>query len=158
MSFSIVAAIAANNVIGKNHKMPWRIPEELKHFYKIIHGKPIIIGRKTHESIGGPIENSQNIVLSREAALQLTGCKVINSITAALNLYHDDTEIMVIGGASVYHQFLPFVSKMYLTFIDQQFDGDAYFPEWQRDEWESIEESAIQTASYPCRFVTFQRK
>ncbi len=140
MSLSIIAAIASNNVIGKNNKLPWHIPEELEHFYKIVYGKPVIMGRKTYESIGKPIENSLNIVLSHNTSLQLADCKIINSVTAVLDLYKD---AMIIGGESIYRQFLPFVNKMYLTFINQQFDGDAYFPKWQINEWKTIEDGTI---------------
>jgi dihydrofolate reductase len=158
MSLSIIAAIAANNVIGKNNKLPWHIPEEQKHFYKTIAGKPIVMGRKTFESIGKPIENSPNIILSHNPALHLAGCKVVNSVEAILNLYPDDVEIMVIGGESIYRQFLPFVNKMYLTFIDHPFDGDTYFPEWQANEWKIIDECKVQSDPYSYRFVTLQRK
>jgi dihydrofolate reductase len=158
MIFSIIAAIAANKVIGKNNKLPWHIPEELEHFYKLINDKPIVLGRKTYESIGKPVENSQNIVLSHDISLQLPGCKVVDSVAATLNLYHDDVEVMVIGGESIYGQFLPFTNKMYLTFIDHQFDGDAYFPEWQTSEWETIEEYGVKSGLYPYRFITLKRK
>jgi dihydrofolate reductase len=158
MTFSIIAAIAANNVIGKTNKLPWHIPEELKHFYKLIHGKPIVLGRKTYESIGKPIKNSQNIVLSHDISLQLPGCKVVDSVAAALNLYHNDGEVMVIGGASIYQQFLPFISKMYLTIIDHQFDGDSYFPEWQTSKWKIIREHEVKSSLYPYRFITLKRK
>lgn len=158
MTFSIIAAIAANNVIGKTNKLPWHIPEELKHFYKLIYGKPIVLGRKTYESIGKPIKNSQNIVLSHDISLQLPGCKVVDSVAAALNLYHNDGEVMVIGGASIYQQFLPFISKMYLTIIDHQFDGDSYFPEWQTSKWKIIREHEVKSSLYPYRFITLKRK
>lgn len=158
MSFSIIAAIATNNVIGKNNKLPWHIPEDLEHFYSLVYGKPVIMGRKTYESIGKPIANSKNIILSHNPELKLVGCKVVNSIDTVLNLYKDKSEIMVIGGAAVYRQFLPFTSKMYLTFIDHQFDGDTYFPKWQVSEWETIAESAIRSNLYSWRLLTLQRK
>ena len=158
MTFSIIAAIAANNVIGKNNKLPWYAPEELEHFYKLINGKPILMGRKTYESIGKPIKNSQNIVLSHDLSLQLPGCKVVDSVAATLDLYHDDVEVMVIGGESIYRQFLPVTNKMYLTFIDHQFDGDAYFPEWQTSEWKIIGEHTAKLGLYSCRFITLKRK
>ncbi|CAL7963716.1 Dihydrofolate reductase type 3 [Gammaproteobacteria bacterium] len=158
MSLSIIAAIASNNVIGKNNKIPWSIPEELKHFYKLVYGKPVVMGRKTHESIGKPVENSPNVILSHSPSLQVAGCGVINSVADVLNLYQNDVEVIVIGGESIYRQFLPFVNKMYLTFIDHQFDGDTYFPGWQASEWETIEECAVQSHLYPYRFVILQRK
>jgi dihydrofolate reductase len=158
MPFSIIAAIASNNVIGKNNKLPWHIPAELKHFYQLIYNKPIIMGHNTYKSIGKPIENSPNIILSHNTALQINNCRVINSVAAVFNLYQNDVEVMVIGGAAIYRQFLPFVNKMYLTFIKHKFNGDAYFPKWQTNEWKTIEECAVQSYLYPCRIVTLQRK
>ena len=158
MSFSIIAAISSNNVIGKDNKLPWHIPQELEHFYKIIHSKPVVMGHKTYESIGKPIEKSPNIILSRNPSLQIPGCKVTNSIPNTLDSFHENIEIMVIGGGSIYRQFLPLVNKMYLTFIDHDFNGDAYFPKWQKNEWEIIDEYPILTNSFPCRFVTLQKK
>lgn len=157
MSFSIIAAIAANNVIGKNNKLPWSIPKDLEHFYQLIDGKPIVIGRKTYESIGKPIKNSQNIILSHDKTLKLAGCKIINSVADVLNLHKDDVEVIIIGGEAIYLQFLPLVNKMYLTFIFQEFDGDAYFPEWKKSEWKIIDESPMHSNSYSYRFVTLQR-
>jgi len=153
MSFSIIAAIASNNIIGKNNKLPWYIKEDLEHFYKTTYGKPVIMGRKTYESMGKPIENSKNYVLSHNPSLKLQNCKIIHSTADALSL--DDTEIMVIGGESVYSQFLPFVNKMYLTLIDHEFDGDAYFPKWKESEWKIIDEYRYESILYPYKIVTF---
>lgn len=157
MSFSIIAAIASNNVIGKDNKLPWHIPDDLEHFYKTIYGKPVVAGRKTYESIGTPIKNSQNIVLSHNPALKIPGCKIVNSITDVLNSYPNDYEVMIIGGASIYHQFLPLVNKMYLTLIDQEFEGDSYFPKWHINNWQIIDESTMKSNLYPCRLLILQK-
>ena len=159
MSFSIVAAIAANNVIGKENKLPWNIPEDSAHFYKIIYGKPVVMGLKTYESIGGAIKNSQNIVLSRNHSLQLSDCVVVHSVSEVLDLYQDYTkEVMVIGGADIYKQFLPFVDRMYLTFIHGDISGDVYFPKWQKDEWIVTDKRDSKSSLYSYSFVVLQRK
>jgi dihydrofolate reductase len=157
MSFSIIAAIASNNVIGKNNKLPWHIPEDLKHFYKLVCGKPVIMGHNTYQSIGKPITDSRNIVLSHNPALCLPGCEIVNSVDTALKLCENEDETMIVGGESTYRQFLPFVSKMYLTFIEHEFDGDAYFPKWQKNDWEVIDETTLQS-NYSFRFVTLQKR
>lgn len=176
MYYSIIAAISSNNVIGKNNKLPWHIPEELAHFYKIIHGKPVIMGRKTYESIGRPVENSKNYVLSHDPSLplKLSGCTVVNNSLVDIlpfspktrakahdyhtkNILNDNTEVMIIGGESIYRQFLPLANKMYLTFIDHEFDGDAYFPEWKESKWQVIDEQIPKTSLYSYRFVTLAR-
>ncbi|EKD46071.1 MAG: DfrA [uncultured bacterium] len=159
MPFSIIAAIATNNVIGKNNKLPWDIPEDSEYFYKIINGKPVIMGRKTYESIGGAIKNSQNIVLSHNHLLQLPACIVMHSISEVLDLYQDSTEeVMVIGGTDIYREFLPFVDRMYLTFIHSDVDGDVYFPKWQKDEWVVTDKRDSKSSLYSYSFVVLQRK
>lgn len=156
--FSIVAAIASNNIIGKNNKLPWHIPEEMNSFYKLIHGKPVIMGRKTFESIGKPIKNSRNIILSHNKSLAPVGYEVFNSIASILDLYSNRIEIMVIGGGAVYSQFLPFANRMYLTLIEHEFDGDVYFPKWSQNEWETVEEKRYKSNLCSYRFLTLLRK
>jgi dihydrofolate reductase len=158
MSFSIVAAIAANNVIGKNNKLPWHLPKDLEHFYQLIAGKPVVMGRKTYESIGRPIKNSENIVLSHNQAFKIKGGKVVHSIDEILNLFEKNIEVMIIGGETVYKQFLPLANKMYLTLIDQEFDGDTYFPKWKKSEWRIIDQSPKYSNLYSYSFLTLQRK
>lgn len=136
MSFSIIAAIAANNVIGKANRLPWNIPEDLEYFYRLINGKTVIMGHKTYDSISGAIEGSQNVVFTHNQRLQLPDCVMAHSLSQVLVLGQDATaEMMVIGGSSIYRQLLPFVDKMYLTFINREFIGDSYFPLWQQAEW-----------------------
>ena len=159
MSFSIIAAIAANNVIGKDNKLPWNIPEDLEHFYTLVYGKPVVMGNKTYESIGSAIKNSQNIVLSRNHSLQLSDCVVVHSVSEVLDLYQDYTkEVMVIGGADIYKQFLPFVDRMYLTFIHGDISGDIYFPKWKKDEWVVTDKRNSKTNLYSYSFVVLQKK
>ena len=159
MSFSIIAAIAKNGVIGKNNKVPWDIPEDLKFFYKIIRGKPVVMGRKTYESLGGgPIKNSENVVLSRNQSLQLPGCVVVHSFAEVLTRYQNvSEEVIIIGGVPIYEQFLPLANKMYLTLIDQDVVGDVYFPEWRKEEWIVIDKRSSKFGKYSYSFVVLQR-
>jgi len=159
MSFSIIAAVAKNGVIGKNNTLPWTIPEDLEYFYKLVCGKPVIVGRKTCESLGKPIKSSVNYVVSHNRLLQLSGYTVICPISDILALYQNSVdEVMVIGGASIYEQFLPFVDKMYLTFIDSNISGDSYFPLWQKEEWIVIDKRDSKFGIYSYSFVVLQRK
>lgn len=154
MSFVIVAAVAANQVIGKNNKLPWHLPEDLQHFYQLIAHKPVIMGRKTYESIGKPLPSSRSIVLTRNHHLKIPGCEVIHTLHEILNA---SDIFMVIGGATIYQQFLPFAERMYLTLIEHAFVGDSYFPKWQANDWQIIEESTKCNDSYTWRYLTLQR-
>ncbi len=128
---SLVAAMAKNRVIGKDNGMPWHLPADLKHFKAVTLGKPIIMGRKTYESIGRPLPGRQNIVISRDPTYQLDGCDTVTSFEAALELTKHIEEVMVVGGGFLYSQVLPLANKLYLTFIDLEVDGDTQFPEYQ---------------------------
>jgi dihydrofolate reductase len=157
MSFSIIAAIARNGIIGKGNKIPWDLPEDLEYFYKLIRGKPVVMGRKTYESLGNPIKNSENIVLSCNQSLQLPGCVVVHSIADVLTQYQNVVEeVIIIGGTLIYEQFLPLVDKMYLTLIDNDVDGDAYFPEWQKGEWIVTDRKNSKFGMYSYSFVVLQ--
>ena len=129
---SLVAAMAKNRVIGKDNGMPWHLPADLKHFKAVTLGKPIIMGRKTYESIGRPLPGRQNIVISRSADYQLEGCDTVTSFDAAMDLVSDIEEIMVVGGGFLYSQVLPQAHKLYLTFIDLEVDGDTQFPAYEQ--------------------------
>jgi dihydrofolate reductase len=161
MTISIIAALAKNRVIGKNNKLPWNLPGDLKHFKKLTLGKPIIMGQKTFESIGRPLPGRTNIILSLDENFKPQGCIVAHSIEETLKTLKHEKEIMIAGGASVYKQFLPLVNKMYLTLIDANFEGDAYFPEFNWEDWEVIERIENQSDKenpYKYTFLTLQRK
>ena len=161
MTISIIAALAKNRVIGKNNKLPWNLPADLKHFKKLTLGKPIIMGQKTFESIGRPLPGRANIILSLDENFKPQGCIVAQSIEEALKILEHEKEIMIAGGASVYKQFLPLANKMYLTLIDANFEGDAYFPEFNWEDWEVIERIENQSdkeTPYKYTFLTLQRK
>jgi len=158
MSISLIAAASANKVIGINNKLPWDLPKESAYFYEMVYNKPIVMGRKTYEALGAAIKNSKNYVLSANQNLKLPDCTVINSIDVILDLSRQtNDEIMIIGGASVYQQFLPFADKIYLTIIEQDFVGDAYFPDWSKDDWKITNQRRIISEAYPYNLLILQK-
>ena len=128
---SIVAAMAKNRVIGKNNKMPWHLPADLKHFKTVTMSKPIVMGRKTFESIGRPLPGRENVIISKNKDYFADGCIVVHSIEDALTLLAEYEEIMIIGGGFLYSQMIDKADKLYLTFIDLEIDGDTQFPEFE---------------------------
>lgn len=161
MKISLIAAMAKNRVIGKNNQMPWHLPADLKHFKVITTNKPIIMGRKTFESLGRPLPNRRNIVVTRQKDFMVQGAEVVCSIDAALALVGDAVEVMIIGGAEIYRQAISLANTMYLTMIDLDCEGDAYFPEWNLTQWQTIESESFMPDDknpYAYRFVTFRRK
>jgi len=135
MPISLIAAMTKQGVIGNNNTLPWNIPEELKYFREMTSGKPVIMGRKTFESIGSkPLPKRQNIILTREN-LTLEGCIVVHSSKEAIKAAGDVNEIMVIGGAVIFQEFLPLASRLYLNIIHQDYPGDTFFPNVHWEEW-----------------------
>ena len=123
--------MANNRVIGKDNQMPWHLPADLGHFKAVTLGKPIIMGRKTYESIGRPLPGRKNIVISRDEDYRLEGCETVCSLEKALDLVKNVEEVMIIGGGYLYAQTLPQADRLYLTFIDLDVDGDTQFPEFE---------------------------
>ena len=131
--------MSSNRVIGINNKLPWHIPEELQHFKQITMGKPIIMGRKTFESIGRRVlPGRRTIVMTQGYDLVGDGFMVVNSVADALQAVSDDSEVMVVGGAGIYLEFLPLAQKLYLSIIPQEYTGDAFFPEIDMSKWQLI--------------------
>lgn len=141
MNISIIVAMATNRVIGHENRLPWHLPADLQHFKQITMGKPILMGRKTWESIGRPLPGRTNIVITRDESYSADGCVVVHSLDAALEAARDSDEIMVIGGAEFYRQVLPRASTLYLTLVEGEFEGDAFFPEIDGNEWREVEHS-----------------
>lgn len=132
-TISIVVAIAERNrAIGKDNKLPWHIPEDLKRFKEITSGHPIIMGRKTFKSIGRPLPNRTNIIITRDANYQMEKCVIVNSIEKAIQEASqlEQEEIFIIGGGEIFKQALPYVDKLYLTIVKGPIDGDVFFPEY----------------------------
>ncbi len=137
MRISIIAAIAENNVIGKNNELIWHLSEDLKRFKKLTSGHPVIMGRKTYESLPfKPLPKRKNIILSSQKKLIFEGAITVNSIEDALKECKNEDEIFICGGAEIYKLFLPIADKMYLTRIHQSFEGDTFFPEIDYLIWE----------------------
>ncbi|QYR19025.1 dihydrofolate reductase [Paenibacillus sp. sptzw28] len=137
MTITMIAAMAHNRAIGVDNRMPWRLPAELAHFQRSTLGKTVLMGRKTFESLGKPLKNRLNVVLTRSSSCVPEGCEVVNSVQEALERYaaSSDTELVVIGGAEVYKQFLPYADKLLLTEVEAEIDGDAFFPSFNENEW-----------------------
>ena len=135
---TIVVAISENNAIGKDNQLLWHLPADLKHFKNITSGHTIIMGRKTYDSIGKPLPNRRNIVITRQIGLQLEGIEFVNSLDEALKLCIDDKEVFVIGGAEIYRQAISLCDKIELTRVHQEFDADAFFPELDNVTWKEV--------------------
>ena len=160
MIISLIAAMDKNRVIGKDGKLPWHLPKDMKYFRDKTKGKPVIMGRKTYESIGRPLPERTNIIISRDKDYKVEGCIVVHSIDEALKTAGNVEEVMVIGGSQIYKEFLPKANKLYLTLIEADFDGDTYFPEYKIEEWkETVYEEHERDAEnqYDYRFVVLER-
>ena len=142
MIISMIVAVSENGVIGKDGDIPWRLSADLQRFKHLTMDHHLVMGRKTYESIGFPLPNRRNVIVSRNADFEAQGCEVVASIDAALELAKEDDEVMVMGGASFYEQMLPDVDRLYITQIEGSYAGDAYFPNFNRNEFvESFRES-----------------
>ena len=160
MIVSLISAMGNGRVIGIENRLPWHLPADMKHFRMLTMGKPVLMGRKTFDSIGKPLPGRTNIVVSQDTDFQPEGVKVARSIAQALSTDEEVEEIMVIGGASFYAQLLPQAQRLYITQIHHDFSGDAFFPPWNPDEWREIEREdhdADDVNIYPYTFITFSR-
>lgn len=154
---SLIAAVAANGVIGNGNALPWRLPEDLKRFKALTLGHPVIMGRKTFESIGRPLPGRRNIVISRNTLFAAEGCETAPSLDAALASCAGTTnEIFVIGGAQIYSEAMPLADRLYLTELRRDFPGDARFPEFNRQDWrESSREQGCAAGGMHFDFATY---
>jgi len=160
MRLSIVVAMDDNRLIGSKNQLPWHLPADLAYFKKLTTGKPILMGRKTYDSIGRPLPNRRNIVITRNSNISIPGCEVVSSIDDALELTKDDLEVMVIGGASLCEQLLPKVNRLYITKIDGEFEGDVFFPKYDDFDWLEVScESHPKDNSnaYSYKFIVLDR-
>lgn len=162
MTVSLVAAIAANRVIGAGGALPWRIPDDMARFRRLTMGHAVIMGHATFASLGRPLEGRRNIVLTRARDLQIRGCAVVHSMEESLAAAGAPAapggEVFVIGGASVYGLFLPGARRLYITWIDAAAQGDALFPEVAWDEWNRVRETPGNALPVPHRFVDYERR
>ncbi|OCG22222.1 dihydrofolate reductase [Gilliamella sp. wkB108] len=161
---SIIVAMAHNRVIGLDNQMPWHLPADLAWFKKNTLNKPVIMGRKTFESIGRPLPNRHNIIISRHADREVKpNISWVKSIDEALQLANtlQSSETFIIGGGNIYNQVLPIVNRLYLTHIDADLHGDTYFPDYSPEQWQVIYQEdhlADDKNSYPYQFQILERK
>ena len=157
---SIIAAMSSNRVIGKDNKLPWHIPEDLQWFKDNTINKPVIMGRKTHESIGRKLPGRLNIVVSRNKDYKPFNdlIYVYNSLEDVFNEYEGMYEIFIIGGAEIYKEALPFANKMYITRVAKHIDGDTFFPEYDGDEWKVVSSKYSGNKDYFFEFKILERK
>ncbi len=134
-AISLIAAVDKNWLLGSEMKLPWHLPAELKLFRRLTLNKPVVMGRKTFKSLKKPLEQRKNIVLSNDDDFHPRGCHTVSSIEEALQIAGNSSEIMIIGGATVYRQFLPRAGKIYLSVINATFEGDVYFPDINMENW-----------------------
>lgn len=145
MTISIIAALAENNVIGNDNKLIWHISEDLKRFKKLTSGKPIIMGRKTYNSLPiKPLPKRKNIVISRNKNLDFEGAVIVSDIDKALTECENAEEVFICGGAEIYKMFLPLADKMYLTRVHKNYKGDTVFPETDYSQWKLIDEIKVE--------------
>ncbi|GGI88762.1 dihydrofolate reductase [Shewanella hanedai] len=159
MQIALIAAMANNRVIGKGNQMPWHLPEDLRHFKAMTLGKPIVMGRKTFDSIGRPLPGRHNIVISRQEGLVIEGTTCVNSFEAAKKAAGDVDELVVIGGGQLYAMTIGIADKLYLTEIDLEVEGDTFFPEWDDGTWLiNVQESAVNDKDLGYRFMELVKK
>ncbi|QSF42611.1 dihydrofolate reductase [Paenibacillus tianjinensis] len=161
MSISMIWAMGANGVIGKDNDMPWHLPRDFAYFKEQTLGKRMLMGRKTWESLGGkPLKGRKSIVITRDTSFQPEGAEVIHSLEEALAEGRKEDELMVIGGAEIYRMMLPYADKLIVTRIDEEFAGETKFPEVEWDEWEEVSNIPgirDEQNPYDYRFYVYQR-
>lgn len=158
---SLIAAMDRNRLIGNNNQLPWHLPADFAHFKAVTMGKPIVMGRKTYESIGKPLPGRENIVLTRSADLNIVGVTVRASLESAIDGVEGADELMIIGGSTIYQQAMSMVDRMYITEVDAEFVGDAWFPEFNPEDWQVTADDRHEIDEcnlYACRFITYDRK
>ncbi|MDR3478067.1 MAG: dihydrofolate reductase [Gammaproteobacteria bacterium] len=160
MRIVAIAAMSENRVIGSHNKLPWHLPADLHHFKALTMDKPILMGRRTYDSIGRALPGRCNIVITREAGFHAPGCVVANSIEGALDAAAYSEEIFIIGGALLYEHMLPRIQRLYLTIVHHKFEGDAFFPELNMKEWKETHREdceADETNPFSYSFITLDR-
>lgn len=160
MLISAIVAMSENRVIGRNNQLPWRLPADLENFKKTTMGKPILMGRKTYESIGRILPGRENIIITRNPCFQVPGAKVFHTPQAALQAVQQSPEVMVIGGSELYQVMFPLFKRIYMTLVHATVEGDSYFPELDLAEWvvlSRVEQVADEKNAYPYTFITWEK-
>lgn len=159
MIVTIVVAIAENYAIGKNNQLLWHMPADLKHFKQITSGHTVIMGRKTFDSVGKPLPNRRNIIITRQD-ITIPGCEVVKSVGEALELCANEEEVFIVGGAEIYELSMSQTDRIYLTIIHHSFDADSFFPEIDYLEWKEVsreDHPADEKHKYAYSFITLER-
>jgi len=153
---SVIAALARHRVIGRDNDLPWHLPEDLKRFRSLTMGHHIVMGRKTYESLGRLLPGRTTVIVTRNPEYVVPGAIVVHSLQQAIDACGDDPEIFLIGGAELYQQSLELAGRMYLTEIDAEFAGDAFFPDFSQETWhETSRESHVSAEGLPFSYVTY---
>ncbi|HEX4386990.1 MAG TPA: dihydrofolate reductase [Steroidobacteraceae bacterium] len=158
---SVIVAMAQNGVIGRDNALPWRLAEDLRRFRSFTMGKPVLMGRKTYESIGRPLQGRLNLVLTRDRDWSAPGVTAVHSVEEALARSLGAEELVAIGGAEVYRLVMPFARRIYLTHVHADVTGDTFFPDFDSTQWVDVEcraHPADESNSYPVTFVTLERR
>ena len=142
---TIIVAASENSVIGYKNALPWNISEDLKYFKKITINHSVIMGRKTFESIGKPLKDRRNIVISRDKTLKIEGVEIVNSLDDAIFRTKDQNEIFIIGGEQIYKMAMPFATNMHITKVYTNIEGDAFFPAFDESEWKILTQNDLET-------------
>jgi len=161
MRLSIIVAMTRNRVIGKDNDMPWHLPAELRHFKRVTMGKPIVMGRRTFDSIGRVLPGRKNIVITRDPHFSFSGVTIVHSFDAAVRAADGAEELMIIGGANLYRQTLDRVDRLYITLIHVELEGDTYFSELDDEQWiqtEKVRRQADENNAFPMTFLVLERK
>lgn len=160
-SLALIVAMDKNRLIGRDGDLPWRLPNDLAHFKRTTMGKPILMGRKTWDSLGRPLPGRQNIVLTRDELFSAEGADVAHDLDAALTLAAEQEQVMMIGGAQLYELALPLAKVLYVTHVDAALEGDTWFPKINWDEWEQVSREAHpadEKNEYPHEFSHYIRR
>ncbi len=157
---SVIVAVAENGTIGDKNSLLWHIKEDMKHFRTLTMGHPVVMGRKTYDSLGRPLPNRRNVVITRQR-LTLEGCEVVHSLEVALSLFSPDEEVFVIGGAQIYREAMEVADRFYLTVVEHHYEGDTSFPVWDAERWQLVACERFERGEeypHPFRFETYQRR
>ncbi|MCB0430408.1 MAG: dihydrofolate reductase [Flavobacteriales bacterium] len=160
MTLSIIVAVSENHAIGVQNDLPWHLPADLAYFKKLTSGHTILMGRKTYESIGRPLPNRKNIVITRQPDLQIPGCTVVGSLEDALQACENDDEVFLIGGAEMYAAGFPKTDRLYITHVHVHVNGDRFFPVLDPNEWQLMSSEAHpqdERHAYPFTFSVYER-
>ena len=161
MKRSLVVAVARNGVIGRDNALPWRLPADMAHFKRVTMGHPIVMGRRTWESIGKPLAGRKNIVVTHQPDYQAPGCTVVHSLEEAWSAAGDADEVCVIGGTTLFEESLPLADRIHLTEVEAEVEGDTLLPPFDRGEWDEREvqrHPADARHAYPFRILVLERR